>query len=164
MPSASTNSMPQCSLSSVPHPQHAVERGIAVFPEHAGSTSGKPVTGLGRLHPWGAPCDVIESLRVKFCGCRKCCLCVVVHSGQILPASRNRHAVSINECWKCRANSIELRAAPRSAKLFSYRAVVPLPVDDCFVSADATHESIVLRRAPARGHPLCWCLSTVRVR
>src|SRR3979411_2451941 len=96
MPSVSTNSIPQCSLPSVPHLRPSVERGIAVFPEHAGSTSGKPATGVGWLHPWCAPCYVIESLRIQFCGRRECCLCVVVHSGQNSPCHQSQRVLEVS--------------------------------------------------------------------
>jgi hypothetical protein len=50
----------------------------------------------------------------------------------------NRDVVRPIEPWCSDEKGIQCPLAPRSARLFPYRVVVPLPLSDCFASADAT--------------------------
>jgi hypothetical protein len=50
----------------------------------------------------------------------------------------NRDVVRPIEPWWSDEKGIQYLLAPRSARLFPYRVVVPLPLSDCFASADAT--------------------------
>jgi hypothetical protein len=69
------------------------------------------------------------------------------------PVSRNvfyvRYTVRTNECWYWANKGIKYCSAPRSARLFLYRAVVPLPLQRLF-RLRGCHLQPTIRCRPAR--------------